>query len=143
MQASCILILLVLAIAGCTREPFAPDPAWKTQMEARYDLHALETFIKDTTAKRGTFDGIDLCTAKLGNDWENVGHSLVSGFWIFTEDEHNNSRFTLSYNFSPKPIVELQCLRIDRTTFSLERLAILIDYQDEPSTNNFPSAFSK
>lgn len=135
MRLACLLILLGLAITGCTREPFAPDPAWKAQIEARYDLHALETFIQDTIAKHGSFDGIDLRTAKFGHEWESVGHSLINGFWIFTENEHDDKRFTLSYNFSPKPIVELQCIRFDRTSFSLERLAILIDHQDEPSAD--------
>jgi hypothetical protein len=99
------------------------EKAWAKSVSSRYDLKALFSFLKETTAERKSWNQISLTNPRIGSGWKMQGHGMVTGDWSFAaRDPAARDDFTLSFIYPAEKgdrRLVMRCIRAGKNVFRL------------------------
>ena len=129
------VFVVVSVLAGCagTEQASSPDEADRAiaaHMRDRYDLTAVSAFIRDVIREHPTFEGVDLSSTLVENDWKREriapGSRMRSGDWVLYDVEQGDDRFDLYFMYDPKAgrCVTVQAKRLSKDHFQFVGLVL-------------------
>ena len=96
---------------------------WAKTIQTRYDLAALNSFLKKTVAEKKRWEDIDLTKPKIGDKWTVRVMAMNSGNWNFTTPDPKKDKFSLSFTHRSEGDsrwdITLHCIRKSKDVFEL------------------------